>query len=130
MNDYVETLIWGIVLFAIVFIVNYLFILKNGYKKLLKKNKKQKVKELKDFVGLSFVVPKFNLDIDKINLNYAFFLISMINAFIISFVFMIIYIVPWPIAFKMLLGFVLLFGLIYALYELLGRHFVKKGWKK
>lgn len=30
----------------------------------------------------------------------------------------------------MLLGFVLLFGLIYALYEILGRVLVKKGWSK
>ena len=66
----------------------------------------------------------------KMNLNYVFFMVSLIDAFIISFVFVVITIIPWDMGFSMLLGFVLLFGLIYALYEILGRVLVKKGWSK
>ena len=64
------------------------------------------------------------------DLNYVFFMVSLIDAFIISFVFVVITIIPWDMGFSMLLGFVLLFGLIYALYEILGRVLVKKGWSK
>ncbi len=128
MEDYIITLIWGFGVFIIVFIVNYFLVLKNGYKN-LEKSKDKKKKELSNFIGLSYLIPKFNLDIKKMNLNYVFILSALINAFIISTVFVIIYLIPWHMTFKMLLGFVLLFGLIYALYELLGRHLVKKGWK-
>lgn len=129
MEEYIVTLIWGIGVFIIVFVVNYFFVLRNGYKN-LEKSKGKKKKELNNFIGLSYLIPKFNLDIKKMNLNYVFILSALINAFIISIVFVIIYLIPWHMVFKMLLGFVLLFGLIYALYELLGRHLVKKGWSK
>lgn len=130
MDEFTLTLIWGIVLFVVIFLVNYFLILKRGYKNIQKVKKKKKTKKLEDFIGFSLIVPKFKLDVNKMNLNYVFILSSLINSFIISFVFVIIYSVPWDLPFQILLGFVLLFGLIYALYELLGRHLVKKGWKK
>lgn len=130
MNEYIITLIWGVGVFFIIFLVNFFWVFKKRYKSILKQKKKKRVKKLDDFVGFSYLVPKFKLDINKMDLNYMFFCISLLNAFIISFVFMIVYIIPWGLMFKMLLGFVLLFGLIYALYELLGRHLVKKGWQK
>ena len=130
MSEFTLTLIWGVVLFILIFLVNYFWVLKRGYKNISKAKKKKKAKKLEDFIGFSLIVPKFKLDINKMNLNYVFVLSSLINAFIISLVFVVIYSVPWELPFQILLGFVLLFGLIYALYELLGRHLVKKGWKK
>ena len=130
MSEFTLTLIWGAVLFVLIFLVNYFWVLKRGYKNICKAKKKKKAKKLEDFIGFSLIVPKFKLDINKMNLNYVFVLSSLINAFIISLVFVVIYSVPWDLPFQILLGFVLLFGLIYALYELLGRHLVKKGWKK
>ena len=130
MNEFIWTLIWGGILFVVVFLVNYFLILKRGYKNIKKAKKRKKNKKIEDFVGFSILIPKFKLDINKMNLNYVFILSSLINAFIISIVFIIIYSIPWDLSFQILLGFVLLFGLIYALYELLGRHLVKKGWKK
>ena len=130
MSQYVETALWGLIVYLAVFLVNYLWIFKRGYNNIDKQKKKKKNKKLEDFIGFSYLVPKFNLDINKMNLNYVFFLVSLVNAFIISFVFIIVYIIPWDLGFSMLLCFVLLFGLIYALYELLGRSFVKKGWNK
>ena len=131
MSEFGWTLIWGLVLFIIVFLVNYLLVLKRGYKKITRgKGNKKKMKKIEDFIGFSILIPKFKLDINKMNLNYVFVLSSLINAFIISLVFIIIYSIPWDLPFQILLGFVLLFGLIYALYELLGRHLVKKGWQK
>lgn len=125
-----ETLIWGLFVFIVVFLINFLWIFKRGYENIEKQKKKKKNKKLEEFVGLSYLIPKFKLDINKMNLNYVFFMVSLINAFIISFVFVVITIIPWDMGFSMLLGFVLLFGLIYALYEILGRGLVKKGWSK
>ena len=131
MSEFGWTLIWGLVLFVIVFLVNYFFVLKRGYKKITSgKKTKKKMKRIEDFIGFSILIPKFKLDVNKMNLNYVFVLSSLINAFIIAFVFVVIYSIPWDLPFQILLGFVLLFGLIYALYELLGRHLVKKGWVK
>lgn len=124
------TIIWGIALFIIIFLVNYFLILKRGLNNISKKKKKKRNKTIEEFVGLSYLVPKFKLDVDKMNLNYVFIWVSLINAFIITLVVIILYLIPWDMSFKLLLGFVLLFGLIYSLYEILGRHLVKKGWKK
>lgn len=125
-----ETLIWGLFVFIVVFLINFLCIFKRGYENIKKQKSKKKNKKLEEFVGLSYLIPKFKLDINKMDLNYVFFMVSLIDAFIISFVFVVITIIPWDMGFSMLLGFVLLFGLIYALYEILGRVLVKKGWSK
>ena len=125
-----ETLIWGLFVFIVVFLINSLWIFKRGYENIKKQKSKKKNKKLEEFVGLSYLIPKFKLDINKMDLNYVFFMVSLIDAFIISFVFVVITIIPWDMGFSMLLGFVLLFGLIYALYEILGRVLVKKGWSK
>lgn len=127
MREYLPTIIWGVILFIGVFLINYFIIFKNGYKNI---NKKKKKKTLEQFVGFSYLVPKFNLNIEKLNINYIFVVSSLINAFIISTVCTVIYIIPWAYPFRMLLGFVLLFALIYACYELFGRYLVKKGSKK
>ncbi len=130
MDIFKINLIWSIVLFVVIFLFNYLWIFKRGYNNIKKQKKKKKMKKIENFVGLSYLIPKFNLDVSKMDLNYVFSLVSLVDAFIISFVFFVISYVPWNIAFSMMLGFALLFGLIYSLYELLGRLFVKKGWIK
>ena len=130
MSEFLINLIWTFVLFILIFLVNYLWIFKRSYENIKKQKKKKKNKKLEDFIGFSYLIPKFNLDINKMNLNYVFVMVSLIDAFIISFVFLVINSIPWSIGFSMLLGFVLLFGLIYSLYELLGRSLVKKGWSK
>ena len=130
MSEFLINLIWTFVLFILIFLVNYLWIFKRSYENIKKQKKKKKNKKLEDFIGFSYLIPKFNLDINKMNLNYVFVMVSLIDAFIISFVFLVINSIPWSIGFCMLLGFVLLFGLIYSLYELLGRSLVKKGWNK
>ena len=130
MSEFGINLIWASCLFVLIFLINFLWVFKRGYENIKKQKKKKKNRKLEDFIGLSYLIPKFNLDINKMNLNYVFFMVSLIDAFIISFVFVVITIIPWDMGFSMLLGFVLLFGLIYSLYEFLGRSLVKKGWSK
>ena len=130
MNDLENVFWWGIGVFIVVFLVNYFLIYNYGYNSIKKQKKKKRQKKIEEYIGFSYIIPKFNLDINKMNLNISFLLLSLINAFIIGLVFVIIYLIPWSLSFRMLLGFVLLFGLIYSLYEILGKIFVKKGWKK
>lgn len=130
MSEFGINLVWASCLFVLIFLINFLWVFKRGYENIKKQKKKKKNRKLEDFIGLSYLIPKFNLDINKMNLNYVFFMVSLIDAFIISFVFMVVTIIPWDVGFSMLLGFVLLFGLIYALYEIFGRILVKKGWSK
>lgn len=135
MDEVTITLLWGLAVFILVFLVNYYVVFKGVLSKLFKSKKKEKVskkkkpKRVDEFIGFSYLVPKFKLDVTKIDLNYAAVIIAITNAFIISLVFIVISLIPWGLMFKMLLGFVLLFALIYALYELIGRSFVKKGWR-
>lgn len=130
MNEYIVSLIWGIGVFIVLFLINYFLIYKRGYNSIKKQKKKKRQKKIEEYIGLSYIIPRFKLDINKMNLNYVFIMLSIINAFIIAGVFSVICIIPWDIEFSMLLGFVLLMGLIYSLYELFGRYLVKKGWSK
>ncbi len=123
-------LIWTFILFILVFLVNYLLVYKYEYTNIKKEKNKKKRKKLEDFLGFSYLIPRFSLDVKKMNLEFTFFYLSLINAFIIAFVFMVLLFVPWDIGFSLLLGFVLLFGLIFSLYEIFGRILVKKGWSK
>ena len=52
---------------------------------------------------------------------------SIIDAFIISFVTTFITIIKLDTIWQILIGFVLLFVLIYAFYEIYGRHLINKG---
>ena len=58
--------------------------------------------------------------------NKMAFIYSLIDAFIITIVFMIIELIDLPFYIQILIGFALLFGLIYAMYELLGRYLERK----
>ena len=51
---------------------------------------------------------------------------AIINAFIISSVVTIISNIKLKMMWQLLIGFVLLFALIYSLYEIYGRHLIKK----
>ncbi len=127
MNNNIMLLIWSILVFMVIFLCNYFLVYKRGYKLIVKKKKKKRTKSLEEFIGISYLVLKYNVDLNKCNLNYLFMSLSFINAFIITIVFIIISMLSWNLSMSMLLGFVLLFGLIYAIYELLGRYLKKKG---
>lgn len=82
MEQLSETLIWGLFVFVAVFLVNFLWIFKRGYENIKKQKTKKKNKKLEDFVGLSYLIPRFKLDINKMNLNYVFFMVSLIDAYL------------------------------------------------
>ena len=100
--------------FFLVFIIIYLF---NLYK--YKKNKK-------DIMEIYYLQKKFSLKLNRKDVKKLLIPISIIDAFIISFVWIFVSMINIKNLWKFIFGFVLIFALIYALFELLGRHLKKK----
>lgn len=122
--DYKLSIYLSIGAFILVFLIDY-FLINKKKLNLIKnkgKTKKGKTKKIKNIGELDYVIAKFKLDFKKIDTEKAIIWISLINSFIISFVSFIIMIIPLKIAWQMLIAFALLFGLIYSLYEIYGRH--------
>lgn len=122
MDKFLVNFIFFIVLFVIVLLVDYFLIFKKKIK-----NKKKKNVEIMEF---NYLIMKFNLNPNKIYYYLLALYCSFINAFIISFVVTAISMIDLHMSWQLLIGFVLLFGLIYSFYEILGRHLIRKGWGK
>lgn len=119
-----ETQIWMeigffAIMFLIVFVITY-FINLGKYKK----------KKYKSIGELNYLILKFNLDKDKLPIRKMLLPISILDALIMSFTASFITMLPINIIWQLLIGFVLLFALIYALYEIYGRHYVNLGYQK
>ena len=93
-----------------------------------RKLKSKKVKN-EDIMEINYLISKFKLDKNKILYKPLCLYCSLINGFIISGVVTVISNIKVKMMWQLLIGFVMLFGLIYAVYEIYGRHLVKKGWK-
>ena len=115
LNSPIFYILFFLVLLIIIFVVNYLI----NFRK-VKKHKYQKIGEM------NYLIMKFNLDKKKINYAHEILYISLINSFIISSVGTFVTCLDIMIFLQLAIGFVLLFLLIYALYEIYGRHLLKK----
>ena len=89
-----------------------------------------KYKKKKSIGEIKYLINKFNIDEKKLKKRQMILWVCIIDAFIISFVGTFIFMLPIDYVWKFLSGFVLLFALIYALFEIYGRHLVKKGYQK
>ncbi len=114
MNSKTFILCFFFVLFLFVYIIEYIY----DYRK-IKKKKTDKI------MIMSYVIKKFNLDKNKINYKKELKWMSLINGFIIAGVSTVVSSIDTYIILQLGIGFVLLFLLIYALYELYGRHLKK-----
>ncbi len=121
-----------IILMFIVFIVDYYLI--NKRKLTLIKNKgitkRGKKKKIKNISEIDYLVGKFKLNKKKLKEEKVIIWISLINSFIIASVSSVIMLMPFKMMWQLLIAFVLLFGLIYALYEIYGRYLKKLEVKK
>ena len=116
-------MIYNLCFFGILLVISFLiFIIM--YLRNIKKNRPSKIG------SINYLISKFNLDKKKLNYKFLAFIASITNAFIISFTCTVISILPLDLIWQMLIGFVMLFILIYLIYELIGRYCLKKGWKK
>ena len=132
MNEYLLSVYIFIGLFIIVYLVDYFLINKRKLtliknKGVTKKGKKKKIKNISeiDYLSAKFKLKQKDLDRDKMII-----IISLINAFIISIVSSVIMLMPFAIMWQMIIAFALLFGLIYCLYEIYGRHLKHKEERK
>ena len=119
MEKLIVNVLFFFVLMFIIFIADYFFVMK---KKL--KGKKRKKKE--DIMEINYLVGKFGLDKSKLHYKPVALWCSLINAFIMSFLATVVYNIKLHMAWQLLIAFVLLFAFIYSLYEIYGRHLVKK----
>ena len=92
----------------------------------MRKNKKNKKNKEKYLFSVRYLMAKFKLSKELLIQNKMAFIYSLIDAFIITIVFMIIELIDLPFYIQILIGFVLLFVLIYAMYELLVRYLERK----
>ena len=132
MNEYLLSVYIFIGLFIIVYLVDYFLI--NKRKLTLIKNKgitkKGKKKKIKNISEVDYLTAKFKLKENNLNLDSIIMVISLINAFIISLVSSIVMLLPFAIMWQLIIAFALLFGLIYSLYEIYGRHLKHKEKRK
>lgn len=128
MNRIQAALILFAILFVFLFIGDHFFI-KRRYLKRIKGNGKKRKKN-NELTEVTYLTSKFNLDKNKLNLNKLLIVISIINAFIIALVSVVVMLIRINVILQLIIGFILLISLIYALYELLGRFLVMKGYDK
>ena len=93
----------------------------------LSKIKKRKYKSISE---VQYLIAKFNLNSSKINYKKICLVVSLLNAIIITTVVVVVSSLNAPIALQFLVGFILLFALIYMLYEIFGRILITKGYQK
>ena len=108
-----------VLIFVIVFLITFIMD--------LFKIKKKKTKNIGE---LQYLINKFNLSPTKLRYKRVCFVISLLNSIIITAVTYVISMIKVPMALQFLIGFILLFALIYSLYEIYGRILVKKGYEK
>jgi ABC-type spermidine/putrescine transport system permease subunit I len=114
--------IFFFVLALIIFLADYLFVFKRKLK-----SKKVKNEEIMEF---NYLIYKFKLDKNKVLYKPMALYCALINGFIISGVVTVICLFDIGYIWRLLIGFVMLLGLIYSIYEIYGRILIKKGWQK
>lgn len=137
MNGIVYNLIFFIVVFLIVYIFCYYIA---GRIKVPKEKNKDKTstkgkkgKEEKPFKYTNegkLMIIRYNLDEKKVDYQELLRWTSFCNAFIISLTSTIICNIPLKMYYQLAIGFVILFGLIYSIFEIVGRHLNKKWGKE
>ena len=128
-----ENLIFFIVVFLIVYIFCYYIA---GRIKVPKEKNKDKIKGKKKEKQFKYtnegklMMIRYNLDEKKVDYRELLRWTSFCNAFVISLTCTIICNIPLKMYYKLAIGFFILFGLIYSIFEIVGRHLNKKWGKE
>ena len=126
MNKIQASLLLFGILFIVIFLVDYIFIKRKYLKRLNGKKKNKRKDKNNELMEITYLVSKFNLNKNELNLKTLLIIISLINALIISLVAVVVLILNVHIIIQLIIGFILLIALIYAIYELLGRYLAKE----
>lgn len=137
MNEIGYNLIFFIVVFLIVYIFCYYIAGRikvpkeqNKDKTTSKGKKGKKEKPFKYTNEGKLMIIRYNLDEKKVDYQELLSWTSFCNAFIISLTSTIICNIPLKMYYQLAIGFVILFGLIYSIFEIVGRHLNKKWGKE
>lgn len=113
-----EKLIWFLIVFIVIYFFYFIFII----------CRKKKLEKFKTSVEVQFMVKKFKLNLDKLNIKLLAHLIALSNALIISITFTIVEFFD-NIILKLMVAFVTLIFLILVIYSILGKILKKKEGK-
>ena len=113
--------------FVIITVVLYV---RNVKKISPKKSKKRKKKEAREILEVNYLVVTHNLKKEKLLNKNFMLLISVVDSLIICAVFLVIMLIPYDTIWRLMAGFVLLLGLIYSIYAIIGKILVMKGYDK
>ena len=113
-----------LIIFCLLIILFYFYNLFKASQML--KNKKNRKNKDKYIFSVKYLMNKFKLKKESLLTKKMLFIYSIIDSFIITLVFMMISLIEIPFIVQLFMGFALLFSLIYAIYELLGRYLKKK----
>ena len=126
MDDKIKIII-AIIAFVLVFFALYI----NNLSKIskIKKGKKKKNNKEVILVETQYLFFKYKIIRERLYTKKYALIFALINSTIIVTTFLVIELIPWHFAFKMLIGFVLLLGLIYSIYGIIGSILVKRGYQ-
>lgn len=134
MNWVINNLIFFIIVFLMVYIFCYYIA---GRIKVPKEKNKDKTagkgKKQRPFKYTNegkLMVIRYNLDEKKVDYQELLKWTSFCNAFVISLTCTIISNIPLKMYFQLAIGFIILFALIYSIFEIVGRHLNKKWGKE
>ncbi len=134
MNWVINNLIFFIIVFLMVYIFCYYIAGRIKVPKEKNKDKStgkgKKERPFKYTNEGKLMVIRYNLDEKKVDYQELLKWTSFCNAFVISLTCTIISNIPLKMYFQLAIGFIILFALIYSIFEIVGRHLNKKWGKE
>ncbi len=115
-----------VIAFVVIIFVRYVIYLVSVDK--IKKGKKKKNKEI-NIIEVRYLNVKNKINKERLYTKGFALLFSTIDSFIICSAFLILELLHWALVFKMMLGLILVMGLIYSLYGILGNFLEKRGYQ-
>lgn len=112
-------LIEYLVVFLLVFIINYIFFIR----------KKQKLNKKRVPLELNYIISIYKVNIKNINYKKFVWIYNLINTFIITTIYIIIVYLVEHFVLQLIFAMILLLLLTIICYGLLGRYYQKKGDK-
>ncbi len=133
-------ILFFLISFLVIFLLDYNLLLKQKLpENLIKRSSKKKKVKNTEVMEVDYLSGKFKIKKESLKKKWIFLWIAFLNSLIISIVSSVISFIPvdkifgfsenLEIGIKLMIGFVLLFGFIYSVYEIFGRYLVKKGIK-
>lgn len=120
MNVIVKSLIYFGICFVVILLIYLLFI---------NRKFRKEYKEGKEQVEIYYLIKRFKLNMRLTKYKTIKLIVSILNSFIVAFTFTVIINLKVKYVYKLMIAFLIMFILIYSLYEITGRILKKKELK-